>query len=512
MILQFTSAVETMVYLISKIKSLDYRALLQLEIVSAPALLAQWASIVPLACHLASPRYAFQLVGEAALTHQLSVSIFPRLGVLKNIAALLKEGPQFFDGVGSLGVQEVWDVNWGSTFPCANGAASSIITSFAIKESQRRSSSFLNASCTEETDPKKSGSVGSVITGSSSTPSESSQGRPICMNEPNEKAHNTVEERSLPESFKGQAHHIEEITRSSSLCYDLTGGAPSDFRRWQELHILRVARREPSQTRYRKFIESIYVQNLSLVALSCSVALMGFCHLYGTAAALLISILSKVACRFTHIQKPPSFLANSEKHDACMLVAAHRNATTWYLYIGDRGVVDHLLNKDMVQVEPKSTFLSTFFKLAHVVQILATTFVSANMGWDGGAMVIMMLLDWIVEWEFGDNQLARQWLNKYGVKIETKSFKFSRRTHMICAIQMFSGSRVTQWMDSIIVPCLRRDTLLELLGCPSDSTLVVDHQKRNLTAFDDEQIAQQKSRVEGAVAGMIKAFPRSEDV
>lgn len=99
-----------------------------------PSIVAEWTSLIPLVVHLASYRHDHQLAGEAALSGRLNVSLFPRLGVLDGIARLLARGPDFLDRVSTMGEvsHQVWDVKWGSAFPCANGAASSIITAYAL--------------------------------------------------------------------------------------------------------------------------------------------------------------------------------------------------------------------------------------------------------------------------------------------------------------------------------------------------------------------------------------------
>ena len=112
--------------------TLIYNPVLSLPI--PPNIVAEWTSLIPLVAHLASYRHDHQPAGEAGLSGRLNVSLFPRLGVLNGIARLLAGGPDFLDRVSTLGEvsRHVWDVNWGSAFPCANGAASSIITDYAL--------------------------------------------------------------------------------------------------------------------------------------------------------------------------------------------------------------------------------------------------------------------------------------------------------------------------------------------------------------------------------------------
>ena len=112
----------------SRLGTITYNPYFSLPI--PPNIVSEWTALIPLVAHLASYRHNHQLVGEAALSGRLNVSLFPRLGVLDRIARLLAGGPDFLDRVSILGEVNwyVWDVNWGSFFPYANGIASSIIT------------------------------------------------------------------------------------------------------------------------------------------------------------------------------------------------------------------------------------------------------------------------------------------------------------------------------------------------------------------------------------------------
>ena len=105
-----------------------------------PNIVVEWTSLIPLVAHLASYRHDHQLAGEAALSGRLNASLFPRLGVLDGIARLLTGGADFLDRVSTLSEvsNHVWDVNWGSAFPCANGAASSFITAYALSHADNK--------------------------------------------------------------------------------------------------------------------------------------------------------------------------------------------------------------------------------------------------------------------------------------------------------------------------------------------------------------------------------------
>jgi hypothetical protein len=154
--------------------------------------------------------------------------------------------------------------------------------------------------------------------------------------------------------------------------------------------------------------------------------------LFGTAAAVVVGILSKAACQYVHLDRTSGFLVSNEPSSAnrggvtgAMLVSAHCNATTWNLYVGDRGVVDALLNKPMVHLRPCVSALWYWFKIADVLQLLAMTFAAAQKGWDGVAMVVLMFLDWTFEVVTDrDSLVAQRFLKNYGVEIKSSQLSF----------------------------------------------------------------------------------------
>lgn len=92
---------------------------------------------------------------------------------------------------------------------------------------------------------------------------------------------------------------------------------------------------------------------------------------YGSSIVLLSSVLSKVVCFFINMSRPPGYHESNERQEGCMLSAAHNNASTWYLYIGDRGVVDWLLNKIMLTLpSATSTLMNIFAAYFHSAQLL----------------------------------------------------------------------------------------------------------------------------------------------
>ena len=115
----------------SDLGTTGYRPFLSLPLL--PDIIAEWTSLIPLVTHLAGYQNDHQIVGVMSLVARINVSLFPRLGALMGYAELLKGGADFFDRVSTIGEVSlcVWDVNWGSSFPCANGSASQMITNYA---------------------------------------------------------------------------------------------------------------------------------------------------------------------------------------------------------------------------------------------------------------------------------------------------------------------------------------------------------------------------------------------
>jgi len=56
-----------------------------------PTIVAEWTSLIPLVCHLASHQDSHRLAGELAIRGGLYISLFPKLGVLDNIARLIRD-------------------------------------------------------------------------------------------------------------------------------------------------------------------------------------------------------------------------------------------------------------------------------------------------------------------------------------------------------------------------------------------------------------------------------------
>ncbi len=299
-----------------------------LSLAQIPSIVAEWGALIPLVCHLANAQHDYQLAGEIALMGRLCWGLFPKLGFASNIAQLQEEGMVYLERVSTIGgiSCQVWDVNWGSTFPCANGAASVMITQLALKQ---------------------------VRGGTIELPESFQDLRKI----PTGRSRDTKESKTESHSRTACAQNPTQAT-------------VSPFRRYQELHVLKFTRSVAKSSWYNRLhdlLDSLCFEVLAVFFLSSISVLLGLYGLYGTAAAVITSVISRMACRCVDLRRPAGFLSNNEQHDACMLVGLHQNSSLWYLYVGDRGVVDHLLNKPMVGLYSRNIWLSRWFKIAHVV-------------------------------------------------------------------------------------------------------------------------------------------------
>lgn len=229
-------------------------------------------------------------------------------------------------------------------------------------------------------------------------------------------------------------------------------------------------------------------KNLVLLGIVVTLCL---CGVFGTAVILFTSLVTQTIGQFLTVQRPARFLESNETHSACMLVSSHKNSSTWYLYIGDRGVVDSLLNKPMFSIPPFGKSFAHWFRAAHVIQLLAMTFVAAEKGWDGVALILLLVVANATHWRYGKNQLARRWLRTEDVCVKATSFEFTGRTAMLGAIHKMSGTKVTNWMDEIMPPAPRRQAWLNRLSkedSDSNSSPSPDLEYESLSRFDQDWV------------------------
>ncbi|KAL9635014.1 MAG: hypothetical protein Q9164_003733 [Protoblastenia rupestris] len=404
-----------------------------------PAILAEWLALVPLICHLTNHEEDHQMVGELALTGHLTTGLFPKLGYLDGIWRFLDRGPDFLDRANTTREYafKVWDAAWGSTSTLANGTASSVITKFALSNNRE----VLEA----PSDASQIMTSGKPAKGSAppSPPPLSSSSCPTLGVQPS-------------------------ISRQGT---SFSASPSSPFRRHQTLHVIRLYRKAQGCSSHARVFYALFhfgVQITYALSLLGTITLLVLLGAYGTAIVMLISLSSKAVCLAFRISRPAGYLDSNERHEACMLSASHDNASTWYLYVGDRGVVDWLLNKHMLSVPSgKSTsvnLFAAFFRFAHLMQLLAMTYVAAQKGIDGVSLVLLMLGNHVVKLLGGKHRLAKQWLDREDVGVDARTFKFSGRTPMVGCVHTLSGAKDAKWMDALISPSKRRDAWTHELG------------------------------------------------
>lgn len=404
-------------------------------VVRIPSIISEWSALFPLVCHLANYGEDHRMVGELALAGHLTVGLFPKLGYLDGIWRLLRGGSEFFDRANarSESTYKVWDVNWGSVFTRANGSATSMITEFALRKHRK----------------------------------------PI----------------EMPEAVLAEPHHLPGAAAADKIVPNLQNKTPnkSTFRRHQELHIIRISRENRTQTLKKKLLHLTvsrlgrFSYHLVLVGLVIVLCLLGA---FGSAAIIFNGLFSKVVCRLLRAERPSGYLENNENHEACMLSAVHENANTWYLYVGDRGLIDWLLNKTMLSTPSVSRILTVYFRLAHISQLLAMTFVAAQKGIDGLSLVVLLFVNYGFQYLFGGHQMARQWLEAEHVSLDAHTCRFSGRTPMIGAIHMLSEARDAAWIDTLLAPCSRIKVWLDELKCAADMRRQVDSGLQALSSSD----------------------------
>lgn len=398
-----------------------------LSTASSPySIIFEWAALLPLVIYLSSSRLPHRLVGQTALTGYVPVALFPRLGVIATIADFLHQGQEFLDRASSGNDlrRKVWDVNWGSIFPCANGAVAAMLSAHALRK---------------------------------------------------------VNVQKVPEE-------VEQIAGLKDTFRPLKPNSP--FRRYQTLHILRFT----ETTKKISHAQCLWSGLPVVLELLLFVGLLGIsvvCSLYGlygTAAAMFLAVLLRISRQLMSIERPEGYLQNNEAGlPGCMLVALNENASTWYLYIGSRGVIDTMLNKTMVQSvhSPLGIWHSYVLKVLEALQVLVMTYVAAQKGWDGVALLSLVIVSWVADTiAYSNDRLAAKWLKREGVQIDATTLQFSGRTPMIGAIHTLGNQKSTTWMDGIIAPSARRDAFLRKLSSDGQEDVI----NKDLSANDEDWV------------------------
>ncbi|EAQ83105.1 hypothetical protein CHGG_10923 [Chaetomium globosum CBS 148.51] len=372
-----------------------------------PTIVAEWAAILPLVSHLASYRDDYAIAGRVALKGKVAISVFPKLGTLSGLSRLLRNPRKFLDHASARGgtSRSVWDVRYGSSFPCSNGAAIDLLIDYL---QSRRPPKTIKMPEKMDDDP--------AITG-------------------------------LHTKEKADARH---------------------FRRYQTLRVLSCIRGpRPAPRLLPKYSTTIIYLLYAICALGCT-AVLALSGAYGTTAVLLCATFSNIAASLiVTVARPPGYL---EHHNpgptGFMLAAPNHNALEWDLFIGDRGVVDSLMNKSLFWIPQTrgTTWFGRWLQIGDTLQLAAMTFTAAQKGWDGVCMAGLLFVTWIIEVYNGrDTNLVHDWLRQESVVVEMKEFEFSGRFNMLGTIQLLTKTEVTSWMDDILAPHPRREAWLRRL-------------------------------------------------
>ncbi|KAI4175957.1 MAG: hypothetical protein LQ343_001239 [Gyalolechia ehrenbergii] len=276
------------------------------------------------------------------------------------------------------------------------------------------------------------------------------------------------------------------------------------FSRRQELHVIRISRTgcvHSNENSVLKAIECALSGSAYWISWVGIVVTLCFLGAFGSAAIVFNGFLSKLVCRLLRTRRPNGYLENNENHEACMLSAVHENASTWCLYIGDRGVIDWLLNKTMLATPAATRMHMAYFRFAHMVQLMAMTFVAAQKGIDGISLVVLLVLNYTLRYLLGRYRTARKWLGAECVSVDAHTFAFSGRTPMIGAIHMMGEARDAAWMETLIVPCPRIAVWLDELKCSAAMQGQLAQRMKTLSPSDrswvllNTQLAVQASRL-----------------
>lgn len=436
-----------------------------------PNVLAEWAALIPLVVHLASSEDDYHLVGRAALTGGLATGIFPPLGHLDGIARLLHGGLDFLDRASTKAAENatVWDVAWTGRFPSANGAARSMFSEFAL----RRVSKVIKVAdwTSEKVQPPRS-----------SSPQDK------CSDRSKIYVTNTKQD-----SLDCDGPAISEDKEQLKACQLSRPTVSPSFRRYQTLHVIHVSHEEGEDNKaswVSKICPPIIVEVVFLTTLLALAVVLSLFGTYGTCAILASTIVSRSVCRFLPVERPTGYLKNNESYEACMLTAIHENASTWYLYTGDRAVIDWLLNKTMITIG-SSEHLRMYFRLAHGFQLLAMTYVAAQRGWDGVCLFVLMFITWLFQHLLGQHRVVKQWCQTSQIHVVAQSFELTGRLSMLGAVQLIHDRQNTsvingvrrrdvEWMNGILAPSQRRqvwtDSLLRAVATDESQPNPVDCQ------------------------------------
>jgi hypothetical protein len=450
-----------------------------LKLPPIPTPIDQWAALIPLAVYLSNARSDFDLAGEVTLTGRLSVSVIPKLWALGGIVKMLKQADVFFDSASATGdLLKVYDVQWGSVFPCYNSAAALAVAEEVFSHGRTDpniSRGDLNRWILENQDELlRRFTLDDVVKSKNGVTSEVYCGSDL---------HGLVERKRL----FGRRQLLKVITVNS------VGTQPNQKQMLRKL----------LKSKYWHAMELVFVLALAGFLLS-----LGF---LGSGALLVIGALSRFCSQNVRFDHSDLYLRNREVHEGCMLVSLHENTTSWTLYLGHRGLIDSLLNKPMVEPGRAHPLILLYLQFAEVLQVLGMTYIAGEGGWDGIVLVLLIFTVWILASVSGKDKHASRWLEEEGFAVSGFSCEFPDRSELLGAVQLLSTEKKTYWMDGIIAPVPRRDVWLKKIGAidsdsaelEKDCAALCDHDKLWVTATGMQAIAGHR-----LIQDMLKSLSR----
>lgn len=96
----------------------------------------------------------------------------------------------------------------------------------------------------------------------------------------------------------------------------------------------------------------------------------------------------------------------------------------------------------MLQTPSANRLQMAYFRIAHILQLSAMTFLAAHKSVDGLYLLILLASTHGFQYLFGGHKRARRWLEAEQVSIDAHTFRFSGRTPMHA-----------EWMETLITPC-----------------------------------------------------------
>ncbi|KAK3309841.1 uncharacterized protein B0T15DRAFT_564051 [Chaetomium strumarium] len=344
------------------------------------------------------------LVGRTALARRIGTGFFPPVGALAGIA-------DFLDRACSISEvrRTVWDANWSSVFPCANGSASDILTQQAV-----------HGIPIADVPGTKTSPIDATIGVSKS------QGRRyqtlyilncnLAPHAPTTSA-NPFASFVLLTTLERFLLHIVLGLSSLAILYGLYGTAACLF----VTIVFRLLRRLARVTRPPGYLSNN--EDMSVCMLVAIHENASTWYLYCGSRAVVDTLLNK-----------------SMIHSI---------------------------------TSPLGTVLPWFLRALAAFQLAALTFVAAQKGWDGVGLLAPVTVDWATDRLcYTEGRLARSWMRREGVAVTARGFRFSGRTAMLGAIQLLKEKKATSWMDGILAPSPRREVWLARLNGQTDENLM----------------------------------------